>query len=292
MIAQVLSGAAQANTLYSPARATLYRLRAGCLLADSRTSEALECAKQSVMLAPESENSLEVLRKCLLARDLVSTPESNLIVLLISCEKYQEKALSTYRTLVSMGLFVKVIVGAQAAIHVDVDYVQVAAGDFYEDLPHKIKDAINWVYETYGAAVDVLKVDDDLRIADPSAFESFLAGLIAGRSQYVGQASGPPMSDHRPVAIWRDFHYGKCHDEIYNRPYGKRTGRRYAVGLIYYLSGSAIEKFYEFVHRYPGEITGELFEDLFVGKVMEASGVELKDVRCAEMGLALESLIW
>lgn len=292
LIAKILSTATRADTLYSPARATLFRLMAECLLSESRISKALESAKQSVMLAPESESSLDVLRKCLLARDLVPAPKPNLIVLLISCEKYQERALSTYQTLVSMGLFVKVIVGAQAAIHVEVDFVRVSAGDHYEDLPQKIRDAINWVYETYGAAVDILKVDDDLRIADTSAFSDFVSSLNRGLFDYVGNAAGSARSDNQPMALWRDWHFGKCQDDLYHKPYGKRSGRRYSQGPIYYLSGTAIEKFYEFVHRYPGEIAGEFYEDLFVGKVMEASGIKLKDVRYKEMGLVLESLIW
>ena len=292
LVERILTTTTLPNVLYSEARASLYRLKAECLLAEDRTFDALEAAKQGVMLSPESEISLTALRQCLLARDLAPAPKPNLIVLLISCEKYQERALATYRTLVDMGLFVKVVVGAGAKIHVDLDCLHVAAGDFYEDLPFKVRDAINWVYETYGATANVLKVDDDLLISDLLAFRRFISNVSQGRSHYVGQAAGAPQRGGHPVAVWRDFHYGKCHDDAHNKPYGKRTGGRYAVGLIYYLSGTAVETFYEFVHRYPDEIMGEMFEDLFVGKVMEASGVKLKDVRCAEMGLPLDSLIW
>ena len=292
LIETILRTSTRPNSLYSPARATLYRIKAEYLLAENRPEDALESAKQSVMLEPEDDSSLAILRTCLLARDLLPAPKPNLIVLLITCEKYQERALSTYRTLVSMGLFVKVIVGAEASIHVDFDFVRVPSGDFYEDLPKKIRDAFIWAYETYGAAINVLKIDDDIHVADEAAFAHFLETLTQTRSHYVGQGSGSPGLGNGPVPIWRDFHYGKCKDPQFNKAYGKRTGARYAVGLIYYLSGSAIEKFYEFVHRYPDEIAGELYEDLFVGKVMEASRIKLEDVKASEMGLALEALIW
>ncbi len=109
---RILTATTSPNSLYSDARATLYRLKAECLLSEGRTSEALEAAKHGVMLSPESESAIDAFRQCLLARELTPAPKPNLVVLLITCEKYQERALKTYRTLVDMGLFVKMIVGA------------------------------------------------------------------------------------------------------------------------------------------------------------------------------------
>src|SRR5437899_1391965 len=64
----------------------------------------------------------------------------------------------------------------------------------------------------------------------------------------------------------------------------RRSTRPYASGPCYYLSSIALSAFYEYNVRFPDEIRGEIYEDVFVGRVLREMGITLTHIDFGERG--------
>ncbi|GMV60202.1 MAG: hypothetical protein AMXMBFR72_32940 [Betaproteobacteria bacterium] len=205
------------------------------------------------------------------------------IGLIITCEKYFERALRLHAKLSALNaLPLRLVVGRGADVPAHTDLVEVDAPDDYESLPKKVRAAFVHAYERHGCAV--FKIDDDLEITDGTRFVDNVRALIGGAVDYAGFEVGSPDHD-------RTWHWNKCHDAVLNRtPYGKRFRGTWANGPFYYLSAAALRAFALATLRFPSEIDGELYEDKFVGDTLRAEGVRLAPLPAGAAGVAADNL--
>ncbi|MEW5882213.1 MAG: tetratricopeptide repeat protein, partial [Pseudomonadota bacterium] len=131
------------------------------------------------------------------------------IGLIVTCEKYFERALRLHAKLAALNaLSLRLVVGRGADVAVHADLVQVDAPDDYESLPRKVRAAFVHAYERYGCAV--FKIDDDLEITDCTRFVEDVHALVGGDADYAGFEVGSPDHD-------RTWHWNKCRDGVLNR---------------------------------------------------------------------------
>jgi predicted O-linked N-acetylglucosamine transferase (SPINDLY family) len=205
------------------------------------------------------------------------------IGLIITCEKYFERALRLHAKLSALNaLPLWLVVGRGANVPAHADLVQVDAPDDYESLPKKVRAAFVHAYERHGCAV--FKIDDDLQITDGTRFVDDVRALIGGAVDYAGFEVGSPDHD-------RTWHWNKCRDAALNRmPYGKRYRGTWANGPFYYLSAAALRAFALATLRFPSEIDGELYEDKFIGDTLRAEGIRLAPLPAGAAGVAADNL--
>lgn len=205
------------------------------------------------------------------------------IGLIITCEKYFERALRLHARLSALNaLPLQLVVGRGANVPAHADLVQVDAPDDHESLPKKVRAAFVHAYERHGCAV--FKIDDDLEITDGTRFVDDVRALIGGGADYAGFEVGSPEHD-------RTWHWNKCRDAVLNRlPYGKGFRGTWANGPFYYLSAAALRAFALAVLRFPSEIDGELYEDKFVGDTLRAEGIRLAPLPAGAAGVAADNL--
>jgi FMN phosphatase YigB (HAD superfamily) len=209
--------------------------------------------------------------------------EASAIGLIITCEKYFERALQLHARLSALNLFaLRLVVGRGAAVPTHADLLEVDAPDDYESLPRKVRAAFVGIHEQHGSAV--FKIDDDLRIADPGRLRESVRGLLGSGLDYAGFEVAGATHD-------RTWHWGKCRDPALNgTPYGRRYVGPWANGPFYYLSARALRAFTLAMLRFPAQIEGELYEDKFVGDTLRAEGIPLSPLDAASVGVAADNL--
>jgi hypothetical protein len=241
-------------------------------LADLRTALSLRPYDRSLQAAYESAMQLR--------RELASP---GAIGLVITCEKYFERALRLHAKLSALNAFpLRLVVGRGARVPAHADLVVVDAPDDYESLPKKVRAAFVHAFERHGCAV--FKIDDDLQITDAARFVDNVRALVQGGAEYAGFEVGSPDHD-------RTWHWNKCRDAALNRmPYGKRFRGTWANGPFYYLSATALRAFALATLRFPSEIDGELYEDKFVGDTLRAEGLRLSPLQPGAAGVSADNL--
>ena len=203
------------------------------------------------------------------------------VALIISCKKYEGKALALAGQFDRAGIEYRVISGNDTQPITHRWAVQVKAADDYESLPRKVAAAYTWVYETMGSNVGIVKIDDDQTLSDAALFRTRIAELHS-RDAYAGV----PVSG---VTHDRNWHWNKCKDPALNtRTYGRPYFRAWAMGGAYYLGPGPLEKIVLFLMRFPGMFEGEYFEDKLVGDVLHFEATPLEPLPSYEyLGMVL-----
>lgn len=211
------------------------------------------------------------------------TCRASAIGLIITCEKYFDRALRLHAKLSALDAFpLRLVVGRDARVPAHVDLLEVDAPDDYESLPRKVREVFVHIHERHGGAV--FKIDDDLQITDAVRFCESVRALLGAEVDYAGFEVGCAAHD-------RAWHWGKCRKAALNRtPYGRRFVGPWANGPFYYLSATALHAFALAVLRFPAEIEGELYEDKFVGDTLRAEGIRLSPLGTDTVGVAADNL--
>ena len=206
---------------------------------------------------------------------------SEYIALIISCKKYEGKALQLAEQFDAAMIEYAIISGSDSEPINHPRAAQVDAPDNYEGLPKKVVAAYTWVYENVGTNVGVLKVDDDQTLFDEKKFLHTVTQM-----NQINAYAGVPVSG---VTHDRCWHWNKCQDPALNkRSYGRPFLRAWAMGGAYFLGPAQLEKLVLAMIRFPGLFEGEYYEDKLVGDVLALENVELTTLKAyEEFGLTL-----
>ncbi|MFL9924129.1 hypothetical protein PQR62_07630 [Herbaspirillum lusitanum] len=240
------------------------------------TPGAIRHARKAVALVPYNNDVLaeyqSLVRKSAAIRN---------IALIISCKKYEAKALQLAQQYDDANIDYLIISGQDTLPIHHPRAIQVEAPDNYESLPRKTVAACTWVFENLGDNVGVLKVDDDQTLFDPAR-----ARLVLEQLRQMDVYAGVPVSG---TTHDRNWHWNKCQDPALNsRSYGKPFHRPWAMGGAYYLGPGPLGKLVVAMTRFPGLYDGEYYEDKLVGDMMVLEQVELQNLSGYEdFGLSL-----
>lgn len=233
--------------------------------------------KAAIVLAPYNNDLLNDYKNLFAAK---VSPYRN-VMLLISCKKYEQKALQLARQFDAANVDYLIISGNDTAPIVHERALQVDAPDNYESLPHKVVAACTWVVENLGSNVGVLKVDDDQYLFDSNRLVTVVEQLHR-QDAYAGV----PVSG---VTHDRNWHWNKCQNKALNSvSYGRPFLRQWAMGGAYYLAPGPLNKLVVALMRFPGLLESEYYEDKLVGDTLIFENVDLVPLSAYEdFGLTL-----
>lgn len=233
--------------------------------------------KDAIALAPFNPELLEDYRNFFINK---SAPYHD-IALLISCKKYESKALQLAAQFEQAGIQYLIVTGNDTAPINHERALQVDAPDNYESLPRKVAAACAWVVENLGGNVGVLKVDDDQFLQDSMRLKAILESLHQ-RDAYAGV----PVSG---VTHDRNWHWNKCQNKaLHEISYGRPFLRQWAMGGAYYLAPGPLYKLVLTLTRFPGLLESEYYEDKMVGDTLIFENVDLLPLTAYEdFGLTL-----
>ncbi len=256
--------------LWSPQLAEVWAVITARLEAAGRLDQAAgrQLIRELIALAPDSPAAEEGFRRWIGDDGRDAAPAAPEIVhLIVSCEKYKEKAMALYGTLALHLLPTYVLLGGGKAPEAVFEgpFLTVSAPDSYEALTEKILEGLLAVRRRFGR-VGVLKIDDDSVFVGPPQPER-IAALIAS-TQYAGFTVGGNDFD-------RCWHAGKCEHRS-DEPYRRRFRGRWAAGPLYYLGPQAVDVLVREYVFFPGEFDGENtgLEDKAVADALRAHGLE------------------
>ena len=237
-------------------------------------------ARELIVLAPDSGAAEEIFRNWMTdggLRGPIADPA--IVYLVLSCEKYKQKALPLYEKIVPHLNPTFIVLGDEKIDEAvfNGQFLTVPAPDNYENLPKKILEALVAVWREFGK-VGILKIDDDTQFhAEPD--HARIKDLVSS-SDYAGWGTGGPGLD-------RCWHVGKC-EHFKDEPYRRRFRGLFAAGPLYYLGPSAVECLVRNHVFFPSEFAGEIFEDKAIGDMLRAHHIELSDIRLSEIfGIAM-----
>ena len=205
------------------------------------------------------------------------------IGLIISCDKYFDRAMKLYEYLTENNapFEAKIVVGSKASRPpLDFkDLIRVEAGDDYQSLPLKVSEAFMHVSTNYDENIGAFKLDDDVSIEQFAVFSHAITTVLDSQQDYVGMPTGGTAMDR----IW---HWNKCSEPSVDRKiYSRRFHARWASGAFYYLSPKALRTFTLSRVRFPDEIEGELYEDKFVGDTMSIEDIPLTPISASDLSI-------
>jgi hypothetical protein len=237
---------------------------------DQHAPMARTLTRELIMLAPDSAAAAEAYRGWMKDEGLCGPiPDLAIIYLVVSCEKYKQKALPLHDRIISRLNPAFIVLGDEKISEAvfNGQFLTVPAPDNYESPPLKVLEALVAVRRAFGK-VGVLKIDDDCHVhAEPDRAK---IAALASSADYAGWAVDDPNMD-------RCWHVGKC-EYLKDKPYKKRFHGSFAAGPLYYLGPKAVEFLVRDYVFFPGEFAGEIFEDKVVGDVLRARQVALHDV--------------
>jgi SAM-dependent methyltransferase len=242
--------------------------------ADGRNHTIGRLTRELLVLAPDSTAAEDAYRHWMRHDGLRgSIPDPPIVYLIISCEKYKQRALPLYDKIVPRLSPTFIVLGDETIGEAAFSerFLTVPAQDNYEGLPKKILESLLAVRREFGK-VGVLKMDDDDDFfAEPDCTK--IRELVAS-ADYAGRRVGNPELDRR-------FHIGKS--EYLNEPYGKRYRGHWAKGALYYLGPKAVDILVRDYMSFPGEFVAEIWEDKMVGDFLNVHRVTLTDVSLPEI---------
>lgn len=240
-------------------------------------SAALKHLKTALVLAPYNNDILNDYKNFFADKTSVLRH----IVLLVSCKKYEHKALQLAHQFDDAHLDYLIISGNDTAPIPHPRALQVTAPDNYEGLPRKMVAAYTWVLENMGSNVGVLKVDDDQTLCDAIKLK-----MTVERLYHDDAYAGVPVSG---VTHDRNWHWNKCQNSALNHlSYGRPFLRQWAMGGAYYLGPGPLAKLVFALMRFPGLLESEYYEDKLVGDTLVFENVELTSLTAYEdFGLTL-----
>ncbi|MEE2959752.1 MAG: hypothetical protein VYA34_03335 [Myxococcota bacterium] len=200
--------------------------------------------------------------------DYVAKDPPKLFGIVYSCQKYLDRAKIVHEKIRS-SITSKIIVGnpdQQELFVEDGDITYLKVSDNYESLPLKTTAALEYAFLRYPQSA-CIKIDDDLDIQNPDQLFNSVQQSIESKKHYFGHLMGEDLH-------CKSWHFGKCETLKFNRQlYGRPYLGQWCNGPFYTLSREAIEAFNYFNTRYPSYISGELFEDKYVGDVLRNQGI-------------------
>jgi hypothetical protein len=237
---------------------------------------ARKLTRELLVLAPDSTAAEEAYRNWMKDDGLRgSIPDPAIVYLIVSCEKYKQRALPLYDKIVSHLNPAFIVLGDEKIDEAvfSGQFLTVPAPDNYESLPRKVLEALVAVRRECGK-VGILKIDDDAQFhAEPDRAK--IRELVSC-SDYVGVwGVGDPDMDR----CWK---VGRC-EYLKDEPYSKRFRGSWAAGPLYYLGPNAVELLVRDYTSFPGEFAGEIFEDKVVGDILRAHGITLSEARLSEI---------
>jgi hypothetical protein len=240
-------------------------------------SAAKRHLKAAIALDPFNPDIIDDYRRNFVDK---SSPYRDLM-LLISCKKYEAKALQLASQFDQAKVDYLIISGNDTAPIQHERALQVDSPDNYESLPRKVAQACTWVVENLGPNVGVLKVDDDQYLFEPNRLKAIIENLHQ-RDAYAGV----PVSG---VTHDRNWHWNKCQNKTLNKvSYGRPFLRQWAMGGAYYLAPGPLYKLVLTLTRFPGLLESEYYEDKMVGDTLIFENVDLLPLQAYEdFGLTL-----
>jgi len=238
---------------------------------------AIKHLKSAIVLAPYNQEILGDYKVLFASK---TSPFRN-VMLLISCKKYEQKALQLARQFDAANIEYLIVSGNDTPPITHARALQVDAPDNYESLPLKVVAALTWITENMGTNVGVLKVDDDQTLFDPVRLRT-----ITDRLYDADAYAGVPVSG---VTHDRNWHWNKCQNKALNKiSYGRPYLRAWAMGGAYYLAPGPLNKLVISLTRFPGLLESEYYEDKLVGDTLVMENVELTELSAYEdFGLSL-----
>jgi SAM-dependent methyltransferase len=237
-------------------------------------STVTRLTRELLVLAPDSAAAEEAYRHWM--RDdgrRGSIPDPPIVYLIISCEKYKQRALPVYEKIFPRLSPTFIVLGDETINEAVFSgrFLIVPAPDNYEGLPKKILESFLAVRREFGK-VGALKIDDDDDVfGEPDYIK--IRELVSS-ADYAGRTVGNPELDRR-------FHIGKS--EYLREPYSKRYRARWAKGALYYLGPRAIDILVRDYMSFPGEFAGEIWEDKMVGDFLHVHQISLTEARLPEI---------
>lgn len=233
--------------------------------------------KAAIVLAPYNNDILNDYKNFFASK---ASSHRN-VMLLISCKKYEQKALQLARQFDDANLDYLIISGNDTMPIMHERALQVDTPDNYESLPRKVVAACTWVVENLGSNVGVLKVDDDQYLFDSDRLRTVVEQLYR-QDAYAGV----PVSG---VTHDRNWHWNKCQDKaLHSVSYGRPFLRQWAMGGAYYLAPGPLHKLVVSLMRFPGLLESEYYEDKLVGDTLIFENVDLVSLSAYEdFGLTL-----
>lgn len=225
---------------------------------------ALRHLKAALVLAPYNNEILADYKSYFASK----TSAYRNVMLLISCKKYEQKALQLARQFDEANLDYLIISGNDTPAIDHPHALQVDAPDNYESLPRKVVAAYTWVLENLGTNVGVLKVDDDQTLFDAMRLRALVEQLYRDDAY-----AGVPVSG---TGHDRNWHWNKCQDKsLHKITYGRPFLRQWAKGGAYYLAPGPLNKLVLSLLRFPGLLESEYYEDKLVGDTLVFENVDL-----------------
>jgi len=229
-----------------------------------------------------------------LVANKLRTEQKTNVVLIISCWHRLENARKTKDIINKNNKnYFKVLIvvgkkdGLEIASHMENDLLIVNAPDNYESLPLKVQSAFHFVYKNYGEGSCCFKIDEDLQIKNAEILTNLMKKLSESSLKYSG------FCGNNPYYSDRTWHFGKCQNKVISRrPYGRRHRSPYAYGGFYYLSYTALETFVTATLKFPDEIQGQVYEDMYVGFTLFEEGIKITPFNPNEWSFALISDWW
>ena len=221
-------------------------------------------AKEMTLLAPYAEVS-ESLFDTLTQGVERLAPAATPVFMITSCRKYLEKARQLRARLTEHGALAWIISGDAGLTHArwHDEGCELPVADTYEALPLKVTRGVEAMVERYGPCT-VVKIDDDCR---PNvAFDVETFKVLSLNHDYIGVAG---MTAHHD----RLWHHGKTSQPI--GVYARRHHGPWANGPCYVLSARATRLIAREAMFFPGEFSGEHYEDKAIGDLLGRSGISL-----------------
>lgn len=256
--------AAVGQRLYSHVLAEVWADWLNGHAADLDGAQKVRLVKEMLLLSPNHGEAEALCAAILKGREPLQ-PADTPVFMVISCEKYLDKALRLRQGLLSQGAVAWIVTGStevDAPIWHEHGCV-VQAPDTYEALSLKVLKGVEAIVERYGAC-PVIKIDDDCELTANFSVAHFREEAV--RHDYVGMACRDPMHDR----LW---HHGKTSLPV--GVYARRFHGPWASGPCYLLSARAAAMVARESVMFPGEFAVEHYEDKAMGDFMRRQGVQL-----------------
>jgi hypothetical protein len=227
---------------------------------DHYGSMARKLTRELLMLAPDSAAAEEGYRNWMKEDGLSgSLPDPPIVYLVVSCEKYKQRAFLLYEKIVSHLNPAFIVLGDEniGEAVFSGPFLTVPAPDNYEGVTDKFLEALVAVRREFGK-VGILRIDDDCQSrAEPNRAK--IRQLVSS-AEYVGWPVGDPDMD-------RCYKVGRC-EHLKDVPYTKRFRGSYLAGGLQYIGRNSVDFLVRDYTSFPDEFAREIFADKVVGDVL------------------------
>ena len=246
--------------------------------------------RELLVLAPDSAAAGEAYNNWMKDDGLRGfIPDPPIVYLVVSCEKYKQKALTLYEKIASHLSPAFIVIGDERIDEAifSGSILTVPTPDNYESLPKKVLEALVAIRREFGK-VGAVKIDDDAQFQ--TAPNSAAIRELVSSTEYAGCE----VVDHPSEVVtgrsellsgmngFRCWHVGKC-EYLKDEPYSKRYRGSWARGGLYYLGPSAVEFLVRDYTSFPGELAGEIYEDMVVADILRVHQITPSEARLSEI---------